>query len=67
MDIISIIMIYYGLRKATAKQKGTKEPYLFVMLPTKYTRTFNVQKRDSFSIYATKKGNLILMRDKNDY
>jgi hypothetical protein len=55
-------MKYYGVRKAVEKQKGPRGPYIFIMLPPKFVRMFNVKKGETFSVYATGKGNLILRR-----
>jgi hypothetical protein len=55
-------MIDYGIRKVIAKQKGPHGEYYFIMLPSKYCKSFNIQKGVAFKIFSTKKGDMILRR-----
>ncbi|MGC9123908.1 MAG: hypothetical protein ACP5IB_07590 [Thermoplasmata archaeon] len=66
MYILLSTMITYGTRKVIAKQKGPRNDYYFVMLPTRYCKLYKVQKGEYFRIYSTKKGDLILRRGSND-
>jgi len=55
-------MYPFGIRKASKKYQS----YLFVTLPTAYTRAFKIKPGNAFEIYARENGDLIFKRVKNN-
>jgi bifunctional DNA-binding transcriptional regulator/antitoxin component of YhaV-PrlF toxin-antitoxin module len=55
-------MFPFGMRKVSKKYND----YLFVTLPTAYTRVFKIKSGNAFEIYARENGDLILKLVKDD-